>query len=76
MDSRWYHLRDVAGDSVNLATAILTGSSSLFGWTYRVPFAGRWHLWKHSGGNRSLSCAISTTAANNLLALVLLTISS
>ena len=37
---------------------------------YRVPFAGRWYVWKHPDGNRNPSCAISTTAANNLLGLI------
>ena len=32
VDGRWYRLRDVAGGSVILGIAILTGSSSLFGW--------------------------------------------
>ena len=32
MDGRWNHLRDVAGVSVILDTAVLPGSSSLFRW--------------------------------------------
>ena len=32
MDGRWNHLRDVAGVSVILGTAVLPGSSSLFRW--------------------------------------------
>ena len=38
MDGRWNHLRDVAGVSVILGTAVLPGSSSLFRWAY---FDGR-----------------------------------
>ena len=34
MDSRWYRLREVVGESVILGTAIHTGNSSLFGWAY------------------------------------------
>ena len=34
---------------------------------YRIPFAGRWYVWKHPDGNRIPSCAIITTVANDLL---------
>ena len=36
VDGRQNHLRDVAGGSVFLGTATLTGSSSLFGWTHGI----------------------------------------